>query len=403
MLIFLLSFVAGLKLTLHPIETQIKLKDPNDLQYVFNYYNSYYYTVLAIGTPPVNFTLLIDTGSSYLWVPSYSCEDCSSAFHYYDALNSSSSTDLSQEKTLKYSDANVTAHAYLEKVSTQDSQVANQLLVYSVVKAQGLSYLPCDGMLGLGFSNKLGGYLNLVDQLKSDGVIQSSIFSIYFNDNIMGTMSETDPEANIIFGGHDMKYAQEDFRYISIFKSSGFWFTTLNAVQVDGKNLTMVSDYAIFHTGSTMIRGPKKDVEVLLNYTSQGTSCYTFNGYRVCSCKEYSKYPVFKFVIGGKVFELGPEHYIAKLSGWCMPMFQIIEGVEVVVLGLPFLRKYYMTYNLEKGYVGLALATKSKVIGTEESGFNVIALGVVALGIACVVGWKRYSKNIYGDSYYLKI
>lgn len=403
MLIFLVSLVAGLKLPLHPIETHIQLKDPSDLQYVFNYYNSYYYTVLAIGTPAVNFTLLIDTGSSYLWVPSYSCEDCSRAFHYYDENNSSSSTNLNQEKILKYSEANVTGQAYLEKVSTGDSQIANQVLIYSVVKAEGLSYLPSDGMLGLGFSNKLGGYLNLADQLKSDGVIQNSTFSIYFNDNIMGTMSETNPEANIIFGGYDMKYAQEDFRYVSIFKQSGFWFTTLNAVQVDDKNLTIESNYAIFHTGSPMIRGPKKDVEVFQNYTSQGSSCYSFNGYRVCSCKEYSKYPVFKFVIGGKVFELGPEHYIAKISGWCMALFQEIEGVEVVVLGLPFLRKYYATYNLDKALVGLALATKSEVIVVIESGVNVVALGVVALGIACVVGLKRYSKNIYGDSYYLKI
>ena len=55
-------------------------------------------------------------------------------------------------------------------------------------------------MLGLAFSKLSSGYPTILENLKSQGHIDSAIFSLYLNDKRNDTLQST-----IILGGHDLE------------------------------------------------------------------------------------------------------------------------------------------------------------------------------------------------------
>jgi len=318
---------------------------------VSNFLNAQYFSEITIGTPPQSFKVVLDTGSSNLWVPSSECGSIACYLHTkYDSSSSSTYKKNGSDFEIRYGSGSLSGFVSEDTMTIGDLKVKNQIFA-EATEEPGLAFAfgRFDGILGLGFDtisvNKIvPPFYNMIDQ----GLLDEPVFAFYLGDTNNGEESEA------TFGGVNKDHYTGKMTNIPL-RRKAYWEVDLDAITFGDATAELDNTGVILDTGTSLIALPTTLAE-LLNKEMGAKKGY--NGQYTVECDKRDSLPDMSFTLSGYNFTITPYDYILEVQGSCISSFMGMDFPEPVgplaILGDAFLRKWYSVYDLGKGTVGLA-------------------------------------------------
>ncbi|XP_026180501.1 napsin-A [Mastacembelus armatus] len=326
-----------------------------------NFMDAQYYGRISIGTPPQNFTVLFDTGSSNLWVPSIHCSflDIACWFHHrYNSKKSSTYVENGTKFSIAYGRGSLSGFISGDTVSIAGLSVPGQQFA-EAVKQPGIAFAFAwfDGVLGMAYpSISVDKVTPVFDTIMAAKLLPQNIFSFYISRNPKAAVG-----GELVLGGTDPQYYTGDMHYVNVTRKA-YWQIKMDGVDV-GNQLTLCKAgcQAIVDTGTSLIVGPREEVRALQK--AIGALPLLMGEYMI-DCKKIPSLPVISFSIGGKMLNLTGEDYVLKESqmglSLCLSGFMALDipppAGPLWILGDVFIGKFYTVFDRNADRVGFAPA-----------------------------------------------
>lgn len=228
---------------------------------VSNFLNAQYFSEIAIGTPAQNFKVVLDTGSSNLWVPSQSCGSIACYLHStYDSSASSTYKKNGSEFEIRYGSGSLSGFVSQDTMQIGDVEIKHQDFA-EATSEPGLAFVfgQFDGILGLGYDtisvNKMvPPFYNMIDQ----GILDDPVFAFYLGSTENGDGDESEAT----FGGLNKNHYTGKMTKIPL-RRKAYWEVDLDAISFGDETAQLENTGAILDTGTSLIALPSTLAELL--------------------------------------------------------------------------------------------------------------------------------------------
>ncbi|KAI5243560.1 Gastricsin [Manis pentadactyla] len=322
---------------------------------ITNYLDSYYFGEISIGTPPQNFLVLFDTGSSNLWVPSTYCQSQACSNHNrFNPSQSSTFRNNGQTYTLYYGSGSLTVFLGYDTVTVQNIVIQNQEFGLSEYEPSNpFYYSDFDGILGMAYpSLAVGNDPTVMQSLLQQGQLTQPIFSFYFSRQPTYQYG-----GELILGGVDTNLYSGQIVWAPVTREM-YWQIPIEEFAVGNQATGLCSQgcQAIVDTGTFPLAVPQQYMSSFLEATGAQQAQ---NGDYVVNCNYVQSLPTITFIISGSQLPLPPSAYVINKNGYCTLGIEATylpspTGQPLWILGDVFLREYYSVYDMANNRVGFA-------------------------------------------------
>lgn len=315
-----------------------------------NFEDAQYYGPINIGSNNQPFTVIFDTGSSNLWVPSGQCKTLACLPHQkYHSEDSSTYQKDGRALDIEYGSGKISGFLSKDRVSV--GEIAVQDFVFGEVTHLTLNFgiAHFDGILGMAWSALAVDKIpTLFDQMVAQGLLDNNSFSFYLTQK---PSEQTGSE--LILGGVDPRYQTGDFAYHDLIEET-YW-----KIQMDGVNVGSLpasgSLYGIVDTGTSLLVG---------SLSVAGPILAEIGAIETVDCAKRPSLPDITITIDGVSYILPPFQYILEVTQFgqtqCLVGVQAMKFPEsfgkTLILGDIFIKTYYTHFDVENRRVGFALA-----------------------------------------------
>lgn len=222
-----------------------------------------YYGNIHIGHPEQTATVVFDTGSGNLMVPSTLCDDAACLRHKrFDASKSASAVNMQSDGskagandqrdqlTVTFGTGEITGVFLKDDVCIGNLCANMNFIGASHETAEPFGSFDFDGVLGLALSGMTQGpHFSIMDRMEAAGNLKHPIFAVFLSDS-------DSEDSEITFGDIKQERMVGDMFWVPVSRQTGYWQVQMEDIAIGNQQQKLCSDCQATSSGTRLLQLP---------------------------------------------------------------------------------------------------------------------------------------------------